>query len=235
MGWHRRSLHVPVDPCVSLCSLDSFSSPCSGCTRGMLSPPGRGEVVEAKHGSIPVPWLGLGDPGGLQGCCQLPEVPVLRHRSSPAQGWSTELLSQQDHWVTSLGTGEAPVGIWGRDGPRGMEPPLKYSELGCSPHYLWQGHHGLLWPPRGRGGHILPLRGDSCAGSPRGTVQRIVQGSARAPQTPPSQESSPRSQAHPAIRWERGQLQKASSSSGVTACPEAQWGAEGFGVIPPKQ
>lgn len=70
MGWHCRSLHVPVGPCKSLCCLDSSSSPCSGCTRGMLSPPGRRELVEAKHWSIPVP--GLGDAGGLQGCCQLP-------------------------------------------------------------------------------------------------------------------------------------------------------------------
>lgn len=122
---------------------------------------------------------------GAAGLLPITRVPVLQHRLSPAEGWGTALLSQQVQWVMSRGTGEAWGGIWGRAGPRSTEPPLKYSELGCSPHCPRQGRHGLTRSPRGRSGHILPLWGDSCAGSPWGTVQGIVQGSASAPQNLP--------------------------------------------------
>lgn len=202
---------------MSLCSLDSSSSPCSGCTRGMLSPPGRGEVVEAKHRSIPVPWLGLGCPGGLQGCCQLPEVPVLRHRSSPADGWGTELLSQQDHWVTGLGTGEVPGGIWGRDGPRGTETPLKYSELGCSPHYLWPGHHGLAWPQPREGVVIFcPCGVTAGQAHPGGLCRGLCRDLPVHPKHPP-----PRSP-HPAARG----TQFSGGSGGSSKKPPAAVGSQ---------
>lgn len=85
------SLWVPVLPGLILLSLLWLH-------QGNAEFPWKGEVVEAKHRSTPVPWLGLGDPGGLQSCCQLPGVPVLGHGSSLAEGWGTELLPQQVHW-----------------------------------------------------------------------------------------------------------------------------------------
>lgn len=73
--------------------------------------------MEGKHQSPPVPWLGLGDPGGLQGCCQLPVVPILQHRWSLAEGWGTELSPSRftgyqaralgKHWGV-FGAGMAP-------------------------------------------------------------------------------------------------------------------------------
>lgn len=70
------SLHVPAGPCMSLCSLDPSSSPCSGGTRGMLSPMGgcartpfcRGgeRTVVAEDQSVPCPGWGWG--GMREGC-----------------------------------------------------------------------------------------------------------------------------------------------------------------------
>uniref|UniRef100_A0A8C3DTS8 Uncharacterized protein n=1 Tax=Corvus moneduloides TaxID=1196302 RepID=A0A8C3DTS8_CORMO len=37
-------------------------------------------------GASRCPGWGWGVQGGWQGCCQLPEVPVLQHRSRPADG-----------------------------------------------------------------------------------------------------------------------------------------------------
>lgn len=106
----------------------------------------------------------------------------------------------------SQGTGEAPGGLWGRDGPRGTEPPLEHSGLGWSPCYLRQGHRGLTWPLRGRGGHTLPLWGDRLTlGHRAGDCAGISQGH---PKTHPSQESSPRSQGHPVYADGRGDSSK---------------------------
>lgn len=153
------SLCVPVQPGLILLSLLRVQ-------QGDAESPGRGDVVEVKHGSTPVPWLGLGDPGGLQGCCQLPGVPVLWHRSSLAEGWGTALLSQQVHWVMSQGTGEAPGGIWGRHGPRGVSSEILRAEmLPPVPRTPWP-----HMAPQEKGWPYSAPVGDSCAGSPWGTV-----------------------------------------------------------------
>lgn len=176
------SLWVPVQPGLILLSLlwvhQGDESPWKGRCDG-------GEASE--H-----PSALAGGPGGAAGLLPITRGACPEASIQPGRGMGTDLPSQQVPWVMSQGTGEALGGIWGRDGPRGTEPPLKYSELGCSPHY--QGQHGFMWSPRGRGGHILPLWGDSCAASPQGTVQGIVQGSSRAPQNSPLPESSFHSQ-----------------------------------------
>lgn len=238
MGWHRRSLHVPVGPCGSL---------------RVLVQPGLilHSLLWVHQGDAESPWKrrggggeasehpgALAEAGGSRGAAGL--LPITRGACpaasiEPSTGMEHRAAFPAGSLGNEPGHRESARGHLGQGWPQRHRATSEILRAGMLAHYLWQGHRGLSWPPRGRGGHILPLRGDSCAGSPRGTVQRIVQGSAGHPKTPPSQESSPCSQGHPAIRWERGQLQKASSSSGVTARPEAQWGAEGFGVIPPEQ
>lgn len=105
------------------------------------------------------------------------------------------------------------------------EPALKYSELRCSPQYL--GHHGLTWPPRRRAGHILPLWVTAVQDHPGGLFRGLCRDLPVHPKTCPSQKSSP----HSHLSWGGA----APSITGVTARPKAPWGAEGFGVIPPKQ
>lgn len=136
--------------------------------------------MEVKHQSTPVPWLGLGPPEGLQGCCQLPgclSCGIDRAWQSDGHGPAFP--------AGSLGN---EPGHWGSTGGYlGQRWPQRH---GATSEILRAGMLAPLplartWSPRGRGGHILPLWGDSDTGSPRGTVQGIVQRSASAPQNTP--------------------------------------------------
>lgn len=137
-----------------------------------------------------------------------------------------------------------PRGYLGQGRPPGTEPPPKHTGLGRCP-----------LPSKGRPGPgrgFVPVAhpGDGVAKSiltpapwGSGTWARpggcLHQGLCRdlpvSPKTPspPPRESSPLSWGHPAPS---GQFRGGAAPKiicGVAACPGAEWGAEGFGVIPP--
>lgn len=202
---HHRSLRVPVQSGLILHLWVHQGDAELPCK-------GRGGGGEASE----QPWLGLGDAANAQRC---PSCGIDR-------AWQRDGARS---CFPSGFTGEAPGVFWGQGRPQGH---------GATSETLRAEMLALLPPARTPRPHMDPQGKEVAKLCPWGVtaVQGIVQGSASAPQnTALPGALSPQPRAHGYAGERRGQPPKTSSSSGVTARPEAQWGAEGFGVIAPKQ